>query len=81
PPLCMLLRKKLSGGRIISIKSPGIERICEIEVESQNEMGDVISIGDNEFSYFCFPQENVSVTKARLATEEIFKIKKQIRDV
>lgn len=45
------------------------------------EMGDVISIGDNEFSYFCFPQENVSVTKARLATEEIFKIKKQIRDV
>ena len=45
------------------------------------EMGDVISIGDNEFSYFCFPKENVSVTKARLATEEIFKIKKQIRDV
>ena len=44
PPLCMLLRKKLSGGRIISIKSPGIERICEIEVESQNEMGDVISL-------------------------------------
>lgn len=44
PPLCMLLRKKLSGGRIISIKSPGIERICEIEVESQNEMGDTVSL-------------------------------------
>ena len=40
------------------------------------EMGDVIGIGDNEFSYFCFPKENVSVTKARLATEELYKMKK-----
>ena len=40
------------------------------------EIGDVIGIGDNEFSYFCFPKENVSVTKARLATEELYKMKK-----
>lgn len=40
------------------------------------EIGDVIGIGDNEFSYFCFPSGNVSVTKARLATEELYKIKK-----
>ena len=40
------------------------------------EIGDVIGIGDNEFSYFCFPEGNVSVTKARLATEELYKIKK-----
>ena len=40
------------------------------------EIGDVIGIGNNEFSYFCFPKENVSVTKARLATEELYKIKK-----
>ncbi len=40
------------------------------------EIGDVIGIGDNEFSYFCFPKSNVSVTKVRLATEELFKIKK-----
>ena len=43
------------------------------------EMGDVIGIGDNEFSYFCFPRENVSVTKARLATEELYKMKKKRR--
>ena len=43
------------------------------------EIGDVIGIGDNEFSYFCFPKENVSVTKVRLATEELYKIKKQRR--
>jgi len=41
------------------------------------EMGDVIGIGDNEFSYFCFPKSNVSVTKVRLATEELYKMKKQ----
>ena len=40
------------------------------------EIGDVIGIGNNEFSYFCFPDENVSVTKARLATEELYKMKK-----
>ena len=40
------------------------------------EIGDVIGIGDNEFSYFCFPNENVSVSKVRLATEELYKMKK-----
>lgn len=43
------------------------------------EIGDMIGIGNNEFSYFCFPKENVSVTKARLATEELYKIEKSKR--
>lgn len=43
------------------------------------EIGDMIGIGDNEFSYFCFPDDNVSVTKVRLATEELYKIKKPKR--
>ena len=43
------------------------------------EIGDVIGIGDNEFSYFCFPKGNESVTKVRLATEELYKMKKQRR--
>lgn len=43
------------------------------------EIGDVIGIGDNEFSYFCFPKKDVSVTKARLATEELYKMKKRVR--
>ena len=43
------------------------------------EIGDVIGIGDNEFSYFCFPKTDVSVTKARLATEELYKMKKRRR--
>ena len=43
------------------------------------EIGDVIGIGDNEFSYFCFPDESVSVTKVRLAAEELYKLKKPSR--
>ena len=43
------------------------------------EIGDVIGIGNNEFSYFCFPKADVSVTKARLATEELYKIQKASR--
>ena len=43
------------------------------------EIGDVIGIGNNEFSYFCFPGADVSVTKARLATEELYKLQKAAR--
>ena len=43
------------------------------------EIGDVIGIGNNEFSYFCFPKGNVSVSKARLAVEELYKMKKKRR--
>ena len=38
------------------------------------ERGDVIGIGDTEYSYFCITNSDVSVTKARLAAEEIYKI-------
>ena len=38
------------------------------------EMGDVISIGNQDVLYYCFPKtKDDIVTKARLATEEIFK--------
>ncbi len=39
------------------------------------EIGDVMSIGNHERLYYCFPKENSGIiTKARLATEEIYKI-------
>ena len=41
------------------------------------EIGDVIGIGNTEYAYFCFPKGNVSVAKARLAAEELYKMKKQ----
>lgn len=41
PNFCMLLRKHLNNGRIVSVTQPGLERIIDIEVEHLNEMGDL----------------------------------------
>lgn len=43
------------------------------------EIGDVICIGSNECLYYCFPKEKDIVAKARLATEEIFKMTPKAR--
>ena len=52
--------------------------ICSYTLNSEfyfYEIGDVISIGNAERLYYCFPKSGESVAKARLAAEEIYKIK------
>jgi hypothetical protein len=45
------------------------------------EIGDMICIGDNDALYYCFPEsEGDVVTKARLAAEELFKMKQSERE-
>lgn len=39
PMLCMLLRKQLSGGKFISAKQLGFDRIAELEFACKDEMG------------------------------------------
>ena len=41
PAFCMLLRKHLQNGRILSVTQPGLERILLFEVEHLDEMGDL----------------------------------------
>ena len=41
PGFCMLLRKHLGGGRIVSITQPSLERILRFEIEHLDEMGDL----------------------------------------
>lgn len=41
PNFCMLLRKHINNGRIISVSQPGLERIINITIEHLNEMGDL----------------------------------------
>lgn len=41
PNFCMLLRKHIGSGSIISITQPGLERIIDIELEHLNELGDL----------------------------------------
>ena len=41
------------------------------------EMGDVIGIGNKDALYYCFPKDNTPVAKTRLATEELYRLKKR----
>lgn len=41
PMFCMLLRKHLSGGKIVDIAQYGFERIVEFSIESYDELGDL----------------------------------------
>ena len=41
PNFCMLLRKHISGGRIIAVTQPSMERILRFEIEHLDEMGDL----------------------------------------
>ena len=41
PNFCMLLRKHINNGRIISITQPELERIIDFEIEHLNELGDL----------------------------------------
>lgn len=41
PNFCMLLRKHIQGGRIVSVTQPGLERIMITEIEHLDEMGDL----------------------------------------
>lgn len=41
------------------------------------ELGDVICIGNNDVLYYCFPKCGDVVAKTRIATEELYKMKKR----
>ena len=41
PNFCMLLRKHIANGRILSVTQPGFERIVRFEIEHLDELGDL----------------------------------------
>ncbi len=41
------------------------------------QISDVICIGNKDALYYCFPKENIPVAKARMATEELYKLTKE----
>lgn len=41
PNFCMLLRKHIQNGRVVSISQPGLERIIHIDIEHLDELGDL----------------------------------------
>ena len=41
PMFCMLLRKHLAGGRIITLRQEPLERVVTLEIEAINELGEM----------------------------------------
>lgn len=44
PMLCMLLRKRLGGARLVNLYQPQLERVLCFEFDAVNEMGDHVSL-------------------------------------
>ena len=44
PMFCMLLRKKLTGGRLASIRQVGLERALYLDWDCVNELGDIVRL-------------------------------------
>lgn len=44
PMLCMLMRKRLGGGRLVDIRQHGLDRIVSFDFECTNELGDKVMI-------------------------------------
>ncbi len=43
PMFCMLLRKYLTGARILTLTQPPMERLVDLELEGRNELGDTVT--------------------------------------
>ena len=41
PMFCMLLRKHLAGGRIVSLRQEPLERVVTLAIEAMNELGEM----------------------------------------
>lgn len=44
PMLCMLLRKRLTGARLIAIRQPGLERLLHFDFDALDELGDHVTL-------------------------------------
>ncbi len=44
PMFCMLLRKRLGSGRLLSIRQDGLERVLYLDFSCVNELGDVVQL-------------------------------------
>lgn len=44
PMFCMLLRKKLGGGKLVAIRQDGLERVLYFDFDCVNELGDAVRL-------------------------------------
>ncbi len=44
PMFCMLLRKHLSGSKLVAVRQVGMDRILHLDFEATNELGDLVTL-------------------------------------
>lgn len=44
PMFCMLLRKRITGGRLIAIRQPGLERALYFDLDCVDDLGDIVRL-------------------------------------
>lgn len=44
PMFCMLLRKRLSGAKLVEVRQPGLERLLYLDFDAANELGDKVRL-------------------------------------
>lgn len=87
PMMCMLLRKRLCGGKLISIRQPEFERILFFDFDTTNEIGDrerltlcieimgrysnIILIDQNGLVVDAFKRIDITMTKDRVVLPKI----------
>jgi predicted ribosome quality control (RQC) complex YloA/Tae2 family protein len=66
PTFCMVLRKHIANGRVLSVTQPGMERIIRMEIEHLNELGDLCRktliielMGKHSNIIFCSDDETI----------------------
>ncbi len=66
PNFCMLLRKHIGSGKILSVTQPGLERILVLTIEHRNELGDLCVkkliaefMGKHSNLIFCDEQDQI----------------------
>ncbi|MEL7603448.1 MAG: NFACT RNA binding domain-containing protein [Bacillota bacterium] len=66
PAFCMLLRKRLTGGRIHSVEQPSLDRVLVMEIEARDELGDTVLLKlvtevMGKHSNICFLSQNDTI--------------------
>lgn len=81
PNFCMVLRKHISGGKIVNITQPSLERIVEIHIESPNQIGDltikklIIEIMGKHSNIMLVDENNKILDSIKHITEDISSVR------
>ncbi|MBQ3789663.1 MAG: NFACT family protein [Lachnospiraceae bacterium] len=81
PAFCMLLRKHLQGGRILSVIQPDFERILRFAVEGTDEMGDrrvhtlIIELMGKYSNIILINEENIVVDSIRRVSSSMSSVR------